>query len=157
MRKSAPGASKVDLFEHPKSPKSVTKGGSETASKKAPLKVPLRTPSGPSKCSRRLGESLSGTFQPGPPKGTKRAPKSYLKWNQHRSKPRSKAAPKTHRETSTEKLPKVTPQASQKELQMRPKYIQKGDPGSLSGQGAPPEAPEAPSRPKKTPKIIKIH
>ena len=51
----------------------------------------------------------------------------------------------------------MTPKADQKELQIHPQCIQKGDPGSLQGQGAPPEAPEAPPRPKKTPKIIKIH
>ena len=145
------------LFGHPKSHKSAPKGGSESNLKKGPQKVSLRTLSGPSKCSRRLSESLSGTFQPGPTKGTKRAPKSDPKRSRNRTKPRSEAAPKTHRETSTEKLPKVTSKAPQKELQIRPKGIQKGGPGSLWGQGAPREAPEAPPRPKKTPKFIKIN
>ena len=101
--KSAPRASKVDPFGHPKSHKSVPKGGSESRFKKGPQKVPLRTPSGPSKCSRRLSESLSGTFQPGPTKGTKRAPKSDPKRSQNLTKPCSEAAPKRHRETGTEK------------------------------------------------------
>ena len=60
-------------------------------------------PSGPSKCGRRLSESLSGTFQPGPTTGTKRAPKSDPKRSQNLTKPCSEATTKEHSETGTEK------------------------------------------------------